>query len=191
MFELTATAKFSGSDAVNWLPVTPGEYVLASSARSPTRYSPALAFVPRTGRCALPRRGTRGARSCSSPSSGSSVCSRGRSSSRWSVRSPSGSGRPGVGADASRGRARGRALLLVLALQLAFNPVFLLDSLSGLNALGDLSAFLPVFWSTHALTLWLAGDAGRLALVFVAAQLVFAALPSSGSRPNFVSATGS
>jgi hypothetical protein len=24
MFELTATAKFAGSDAVNWLPVTPG-----------------------------------------------------------------------------------------------------------------------------------------------------------------------
>ncbi len=31
MFELTATAKFSGSDAVNWLPVSPTESVLASS----------------------------------------------------------------------------------------------------------------------------------------------------------------
>ena len=45
MFELTATAKFAGSDAVNWLPVTPGEYVLASSSAIAYTYSPALAFV--------------------------------------------------------------------------------------------------------------------------------------------------
>jgi hypothetical protein len=175
MFELTATAKFSGSDAVNWLPVTPGEYVLASSCAIAYTYSPALAFVL----------GPVAALSLDVGLGGSVVLVAflgvvGLLEGAFLVEMVRSATQRAGSSGGRRGRlsliVRAAALLLlVLALQLAFNPVFLLDSLNGLNALGTLSAFLPVFWSTHALSLWLAGD-GALALVFVAAQLVFAAL---------------
>lgn len=43
MFELTTTSKFAGSDAVNWLPLVPSEYVLASSLAVGYSYSFPLA----------------------------------------------------------------------------------------------------------------------------------------------------
>src|SRR5208282_374634 len=45
MFELTTTAKFAGSDAANWLPITPAEYVAASAAAIAYTYSPAVALA--------------------------------------------------------------------------------------------------------------------------------------------------
>ncbi len=175
MFELTATAKFAGSDAVNWLPVTPGEYVLASSSAIAYTYSPALAFIL----------GPVAALALDVGLGGSVVLVAflgvvGLFEGAFLVEMVWSATQRVGGSGGRRGRlslvVRAAALLLlVLALQLAFNPVFLLDSLHGLSALGALSTFIPVFWSTHALTLWLAGDGG-LALLFVAAQLVFALL---------------
>jgi hypothetical protein len=174
MFELTATAKFAGSDAVNWLPVTPGEYVLASSSAIAYTYSPALAFVL----------GPVAALALDVGLGGSVVLVGflaviGLFEGAFLVEMVRSATQRVGGEGGRRGRlslvARAGALLvLVLALQLAFNPVFLFDSLNGLSTLANVSAFLPVFWSTHAMTLWLAGNAG-LALLFVAAQLVFAA----------------
>ncbi|HXQ48465.1 MAG TPA: hypothetical protein VN842_01610 [Thermoplasmata archaeon] len=175
MFELTATSKFAGSDAVNWLPVTPGEFVLASSSAIAYTYSPALALVLGPVAALSLDVGLGGFvvlvafLSVVGLLEGAFLVEMVRSATQ---RAGSSGGR--------RGRlslvVRAAALaVLVLALQLAFNPVFLLDSIGGLDALGTLSAFLPVFWSTHALSLWLAGDAG-LAFVFVVAQLGFAAL---------------
>jgi hypothetical protein len=175
MFELTATAKFAGSDAVNWLPVTPGEYVLASSSAIAYTYSPALAFILGPVAALALAVGLGGSVALVAFLSivglfvGAFLVEMVRSATQR------------VGASGGRrGRLslviRAAALLvLVLAIQLAFNPVFLLASLNGLATLGAASAFIPVFWSTHAMTLWLAGDSG-LALVFVAAQLVFAAV---------------
>jgi hypothetical protein len=174
MFELTATAKFAGSDAVNWLPVTPGEYVLASSTAIAYTYSPALAFLL----------GPIAALSLDLGLGGTVVLVAflgivGLFVGAFLVEMVRAATQRVGAAGGRRGRlslvVRGAALLaLVLSLQLAFNPVFLLDSLSGVTALGALSAFLPVFWSTHALTLWLAGES-LPALGFVGAQLLFAA----------------
>ncbi|MGA8275461.1 MAG: hypothetical protein WB789_08735 [Thermoplasmata archaeon] len=175
MFELTATAKFAGSDAVNWLPVTPGEYVLASSSAIAYTYSPALAFVLGPVAALSLDVGLGGSVALVAFLAivglfeGAFLVEMVRSATQ---RVSSSGGRRGRLSLVARAAA---LLVLVLALQLAFNPVFLFDSLNGLSALGNLSAFIPVFWSTHALTLWLAGNAG-LALVFVVAQLLFAAL---------------
>jgi hypothetical protein len=174
MFELTATAKFAGSDAVNWLPVTPGEYVLASSTAIAYTYSPSLAFV--LGPLAalaldlglgatvvlVAFLGVLGL------FIGAFLVEMVRSATQ---RVGTSGGRRGRLSLLLRA---GTLLALVLALQLAFNPVFLLDSLGGVTFLGGISAFIPVFWSTHALTLWLAGD-GAAATGFIFAQLFFAA----------------
>ncbi|MCI4343022.1 MAG: hypothetical protein L3J92_02760 [Thermoplasmata archaeon] len=174
MFELTATAKFSGSDAVNWLPVSPTEYVLASSTAIAYTYSPALAFVLGPVAALSLDVGLGGTvvlvafLGIVGLFVGAFLVEMVRSVTQ---RLGSAGGRRGHVALVLRAAA---LLALVLALQLAFNPVFLLDSLGGLTALGDLSAFLPVFWSTHALTLWLSGRWAD-ALGFVAAQLLFAA----------------
>ena len=175
MFELTATAKFASSDAVNWLPVTPGEYVLASSSAIAYTYSPALAFILGPVAALALDVGLGGSvvlvafLGVIGLFEGAFLVEMVRSATQ---RVGSSGGRRGRLSLVLRAAA---LLVLVLALQLAFNPVFLFDSLHGLSALGTLSTFIPPFWSTHALTLWLAGDA-LLALAFVGAQLVFAAL---------------
>jgi hypothetical protein len=175
MFELTATVKFAGSDAINWLPVTPGEYVLASSSAIAYTYSPALAFVL----------GPVAALSLDVGLGGSVALVAflsivGLFEGAFLVEMVRSATQRVGGSGGRRGRfaliLRAAALLvLVLSLQLAFNPVFLLDSLQGLSVLGTVSTFIPVFWSVHALDLWLAGNV-PLALAFVVAQLVFAAL---------------
>jgi hypothetical protein len=175
MFELTATAKFAGSDAVNWLPVTPGEYVLASSSAIAYTYSPALAFILGPVAALSWEVGLGGPvllvtfLSIVGLFEGAFLVEMVRSATQ---RVGSSGGRRGRLSLILRAAA---LLVLVLALQLAFNPVFLFDSLNGLTVLANFSAFIPVFWSTHATTLWLAGDPA-LSLAFVVAQLVFAAL---------------
>jgi hypothetical protein len=174
-FELTATAKFTGSDAVNWLPVTPGEYVLASSTAIAYTYSPALALI--LGPVAALSLGVGlggslvlvGVLAAVGLLEGAFLVEMVRAATQ---RVGSGGGRHGRLSLVVRAVA---LLVLVLALQLAFNPVFLLDSLHGLGTLDAISAYVPVFWATHALDLWLAGAAG-LALLFGAGQVAFAAL---------------
>jgi len=175
MFELTATVKFAGSDAVNWLPVTPGEYVLASSSAIAYTYSPAVALILGPVAALSPDVGLGGAVALVAFLAvvglfeGAFLVEMVRSVTQ---RVGSAGGRHGRISVVVRAAA---LLVLVLSLQLAFNPVFLFDSLQGLTVLGGLSSFIPVFWSTHALTLWLAGDVG-LAFAFVLAQLLFAGL---------------
>src|SRR5580700_2655059 len=45
MFEFAASARFASSDAVNWLPVTSQEYVVASSAALAALYSFSVALL--------------------------------------------------------------------------------------------------------------------------------------------------
>ncbi|MCI4365007.1 MAG: hypothetical protein L3K10_02950 [Thermoplasmata archaeon] len=172
MFELTATAKFAGSDAVNWLPLTPGEYVAASATAIAYAYSPALALILGPIAALSLAVGLGGslvlvaALGVVGLFEGAFLVEMVRSATQ---RIGSVGGRRGRVALVARGAA---LLLLILALQLAFNPVFLFESLHGLAVLGSLSAFIPLFWATHAVTLWLAGDAAT-ALVFVGAQVAF------------------
>jgi hypothetical protein len=71
-----------------------------------------------------------------------------------------------------------RALVLVLVillLQFAFNPVFLLGVAQRLTTVAVVTAAIPLFWSTEALTQWVAGN-GELGAGFAVAQVVFVAL---------------
>jgi hypothetical protein len=172
MFELTATVKFAGSDAVNWLPLTPGEYVAASSTAIAYTYSPALALL--LGPLAALSLAV-GLGSTIGLVTFLGVV--GLFEGAFLVEMVRSATQRAGATGGHRGRAalvfRGVALLvLILALQLAFNPVFLFDSLHAISALGVASEFIPVFWSTHALTLWLGGNMVP-ALGFVAAQLAF------------------
>ncbi len=175
MFELTATAKFSGSDAVNWLPVSPSEYVLGSSTAIAYTYSPALAFLLGPLSAVALRVGLGGSvvlvafLGVLGLFMGAFLVEMVRSVTQRVGRSGGRRGRYSLALQAVA------LLLLILAVQLAFNPVFLFDSLSALGVLAQVSAYIPPFWSVHALSLWLAGDALG-ALLFVAAQVVFAVL---------------
>lgn len=176
MFELTTSAKFAASDAANWLPITPSEYVAASATAIAFTYSPAVAlalggllpFALIGG--TFPLYVATVFLSIVALFEGAALVEMVRSVTQ----------RTSAVAAGRRGQATFvlRALLLVLvilALQLAFNPVFLLGLAERLSAVGLITALLPFFWSTEALTQWAAGHAG-LALAFAAGQVAFVAL---------------
>jgi len=176
MFELTTTAKFAGSDAANWLPLTPAEYVSASASAIAYTDSPAVAlalggllpFALLGG--TVPTYVATALLSLLALFEGAVLVEMVRAAAQRA--SAFGSGR--------RGQLNLvlRALVLVvviLALQLAFNPVFLLGLAQRLSAVGLVTAVVPFFWSTQALTQWAAGDLA-LGLAFAAAQVVFVAV---------------
>jgi hypothetical protein len=173
MFELTTTAKFAGSDAANWLPVTPAEYVAASATAIAYTYSPAVAlalggllpFAIAGG--VLATYVATALLSLLALFEGAVLVEMVRSGTQRA--SSVGAGR--------RGQLNLvlRALVLViviLALQLAFNPVFLLGVAQRLSAVGLVTSVIPFFWSTQALTQWAAGDLA-LGLAFAAGQVAF------------------
>ena len=85
MFELTTTARFAGSDAANWLPISPGEYLAASVSAIAYTYSPAVAI---TLGVLLPPAVVGGTLLVYTAAVALAVvgCSRGRCWSRWSAR---------------------------------------------------------------------------------------------------------
>ena len=176
MFELTSTAKFSGSDSANWLPLTPEEYVAASSAAVAYTYSPAIAFFLGA---ILPFALVTGtfpawiaalALSVVSLFEGAFVVEMVRSVTQ----------RMSAVAAGRRGQVTLvlRAVLIViiiLSFQFAFNPVFLFGILQHSAAIDLVTEVVPLFWSTQALTEWLAG-APALGLAFAGAEVGFVAL---------------
>ncbi len=176
MFELTSTTKFSGSDSANWLPITPREYVAASSAAVAYTYSPAMAlflggmlpFALATGTGAVWAAAL--VLSIAALFEGAFVVEMVRSvTQRMSA--------------VTAGRRGHVALLLravlivviIVAFQFAFNPVLLFGLLQHAALLDVVTAVVPLFWSTQALTDWLNGSVA-LGLVFSAAQIVFVGL---------------
>jgi len=176
MFELTSTSKFSGSDSANWLPLTPREYVSASSAAVAYTYSPAMALLLGAVLPLAIATGAFGAwvlavlLSIASLFEGAFVVEMVRSlTQRMS--------------SVSAGR-RGQVTLLlraalivivIVAFQFAFNPVLLFGLLQHAAILDLVTAIVPLFWSTQALTEWLAGQFAW-GLLFGGAQIAFAAL---------------
>ena len=173
MFELTTTTKFAGSDAANWLPLRPEEYVLASSVAVAYTYSPAVALVLGAVAAVGVYVGTgalvalAGGLALAALLEGAFLVEIVRSTSQ------------GAGASSAR---RGRVALLlravvlvivIVALQLVFNPVFLFASLRGLSSFGDLTAYLPPFWGTFAILTWAHGSS-LVSLLFAAAAVAFA-----------------
>jgi hypothetical protein len=173
MFELTTTSKFSGSDAANWLPITPAEYVAASSSAIAYTYSPAIALllgallpVAEAGR-ALPVYGLAAALSALALWEGAVLVEMVRATTQRA--SSVASGRRGSATFVLRALL---LIVLILAFNLAFNPVFLLGFLQQFSSFRILTAVIPVFWSTQALAEWV-GGAPYLGAAFAFAQVGF------------------
>jgi hypothetical protein len=174
LFELTATQKFAGSDAANWLPLRPEEYVLASSVAVAYTYSPAIALVLGTVTAVGAYVGA-GALTAFAAAltvvgllEGAFLIEMVRSTSQ---RAGASSARRGHVALVLRAVA---LVVTIILLQLVFNPVFLFASLHGIATFGQLSAYLPPFWGTFAVLAWAGGSVG-LGSAFAVATLAFAA----------------
>jgi hypothetical protein len=176
MFELTSTSKFSGSDSANWLPLTPREYVAASSTAVAYTYSPAMALLLGGILPFAVATGTFAAwvvalvLSIASLFEGAFVVEMVRSlTQRMSSVT---AGRRGQVTLILRAAL---IVIIIVAFQFAFNPVLLFGLLQHAAILDLVTAVVPLFWSTQALTDWLAGAVG-LGVVFAAAQIAFVAL---------------
>jgi hypothetical protein len=176
MFELTTTAKFAGSDAANWLPITPAEYVAASAAAIAYTYSPAVALALGVLLPFALFGGTLAAYLLTvvltivALFEGAVLVEMLRSATQRA--SSVGAGRRGQVTLILRAVV---LVVVILALQLAFNPVFLLGLAQRLSAVGLVTAAVPFFWSTEAVTQWVGGSPA-LGIAFAVGQVAFVAL---------------
>jgi len=176
MFELTTTAKFSGSDAANWLPITPTEYVAASSSAIAYTYSPAIALflgalLPvAIAAGVLPTYALSAVLSGLALYEGAVLVEMVRATTQRA--SQLGSGRRGSATFVLRAVL---LIVLILVFNLAFNPVFLLGFLQEFSSFSILTALVPVFWSTRAVSEWV-GGAPYLGAAFALGQVAFVGL---------------
>jgi hypothetical protein len=176
MFELTTTSKFAGSDAANWLPLTPAEYVAASAAAIAYTYSPAVFLVLGLLLPFALFGGTLTAYLLTAALTvvalfeGAVLIEMIRSATQRA--SSVGAGRRGQVSLVLRALV---LVVVILVLQLAFNPVFLLGLAQRLSSIGLVTAAIPFFWATEALTLWVGGNPA-LGVAFAVGQVAFVAL---------------
>ncbi|HEY1198980.1 MAG TPA: hypothetical protein VGG32_09715 [Thermoplasmata archaeon] len=173
MFELTTTTKFAGSDAANWLPLTPAEYVTASAAAIAYTYSPAVALALGGLLPFALYGGTLVAYLMTvvltivALFEGAVLVEMVRSATQRA--SAVGAGRRGQVTLVLRAVV---LVVVILALQLAFNPVFLLGLAQRLSAVALVTSVIPFFWSTEALTQWVGGNPG-IGVAFAVGQVAF------------------
>jgi hypothetical protein len=178
LFELNRSARFSTSDAANWLPVTPREYVVASSAA--IAYSDSL-IVALAGGIAVAVGAASGnwpaallslALSINGLLAGALVVEMVRATTQRAAAALS--GRSGKAALA------GRLVLFVLVIvvfEVFFSPLLLYRLLGAITSLGAASYWIPVLWAPLGVEMWVAGNAlasvgflalsGALTVVFV------------------------
>ena len=176
MFELTTTAKFAASDAANWLPIAPAEYLSASVTAIAYTYSPAIAA---TLGGLLPVALLAGELPLYLATVGLSVVALFQGAILVEMVRAASSRASSVNAG-RRGRVslvvRACVLILViLLLQHAFNPVFLLAIAERISTVAVVTAVIPFFWSTAALAQFSGGN-GDAGVGFVVAQLAFVGL---------------
>src|SRR6266699_1372907 len=188
LWEVNASTEAESTDAINWLPITPGEYVAASALSTSYTYSPLLmvAFgysLPigvLTGNLAgflllVPI-------ALLSTSVGSVSVEILRSAL--------------ASASTAFNRLGGRItvimrivgiILILLVTQLLFSGVFLIQIISSLVGTAAAASFVPVFWPTLAITKALQSDflgaAGFLGLSVILFPAIFSPAPSSTSGP--------
>jgi hypothetical protein len=176
MFELTSSAKFSGSDSVNWMPITPGEYVASSASAIAYTYSPSVALLLGGLLAFSVAEGTLATFSLTAVLTivalfeGALLVEMVRSLS--SRASAVGSGKRGSATFVLRAVLM---IVVILVVDLALNPVFLLGAVQRLSAFPALSEAIPLFWSSHALSEWISGQYVPAA-AFALGQLAFIAL---------------
>lgn len=176
MFELTNSAKFTASDAANWLPITPTEYVAASAVAISYSYTPGIAlilggFLPvALAAGMLPAYLLTAGLAVIGLLEGAVLVEMVRAVAQRT-------GFAGSGRHTHLAILLRAALLVVLILifDLAFNPVIVLGFVHEFNAFEYLTALIPLLWSTRALLAWDAG-APYLGLAFAVGQIAFLAL---------------
>lgn len=175
MFEFSSSSRFASSDAVNWLPVSPSEFVVASSLAVAFLYSTAVALALGVGLAAslalglLPVYLLSAGLSVVALFEGGVLMEMLRAVAQRATAALAG----------RRGKFTlvGRALLfivVVLLFELGFNPVLLVALLGVLTRFGEVASVVPLFWSTRAVLYALDGAPALVAL-FSAAQLAFVA----------------
>jgi hypothetical protein len=175
-FELMSNARFAGSDAANWMPVTPSEYVAASASAIAYTYSPAIALalggvLPLALAAGLVPVYLLTALLCVvSLVEGAFLVEMVRAASNRA--GSVGSGRRGAATLVARALA---IVFALLVLDLALNPLILLAAIDRLSAFPTIAAAIPLVWSSRALAGANAGDAPAAA-AFTAGQIVFVVL---------------
>ena len=175
MFELTTTAKFAASDAANWLPISPGEYLGASVSAIAYTYSPAVAltlggllpFAYLGGN--VPLYAATAAFAVAALVEGAILVEMVRAATQRT--SSITVGRRGQVNLVLRAFV---LVLVILLLELAFNPVFLIGIAQRLSTVAVVTAVIPFFWSTESLTQWAGGNL-NVGAGFAVAQLAFIA----------------
>ena len=176
MFELSSTNRFATSDAANWLPITPVEYVAASSLAATFVYSVTLALSLGAGLGLAVASGLEVAYVFAAALSllglflGGLLIEVLRASTQR--------------LSSLVARRTGRAalalrmvvfLVVILAFQSIFNPLFLLRILAWLGVGGTGALAVPLLWPSRAVLALLDGQVG-LAGLLAAADVVFVAL---------------
>jgi hypothetical protein len=159
LFELNRSVRFSTSDAANWLPLTPREYVLASA--SAIAYSDSLIVALAAG-VALAIGAASGAwvaallavaLSVNGLLAGALVVEMVRATTQRAAAALS--GRSG------RAALAGRLVLFVLVIvvfEVFFSPLLLYRLLAAITTLGPVSYWVPVLWAPLALEGWVGGQ---------------------------------
>ena len=173
LFELGQTGGLASSEAVNWLPVSPLEYVLASSVSMELTYSPFL-FIGLG--VTLPLALSFGESSVVpffilisivAYVWGTVIVEALRSvMNRISTTLYKKSGRLGVILRIAL------VVVLLVAVQIAFNPYILYAALSGIAAGVNLAWFVPVIWPSAAIVSFMAPDVVK-ASIFALLSLFF------------------
>lgn len=173
LFELGQSTSLATSEAVNWLPVSPNEYILASSTSLEFAYSPLLCL---TLGAVIPLGLSLGVLwvipffilfSILGFIWGAVLVEALRAvMNRLSTSLYKKSGRFGLVLRIVL------VVVLIVAVQLAFNPYILYIALSGIVAGVNLAWFLPVVWPSVAIASSLAADAFRT-VAFALLSLIF------------------
>ncbi|HEV2316820.1 MAG TPA: hypothetical protein VGV89_04515 [Thermoplasmata archaeon] len=159
LFELTTTSRFATSDTINWLPVPPREYVLASAMAVAYSYSITASVALGAGLGVAVATGTLPAFGVAAVLSLLGLFEAGLLIEMLRSTTQRASG--------LLGRSSGRAalvlraavlLVVILAFQLLFNPVLLFAVVGSVNSLVTLSGYVPLLWGTRAAAFALGGE---------------------------------
>jgi hypothetical protein len=159
LFELSTSSRFAASDAANWLPISPVEYVAASAMAATFVYSLTAAVALGVGVAITWYTGNLAGLALSGGlvlltlfEGGVLVEMLRASTQRISSVVSKRTGR------ATIVLRLGLSVVVILVFELAFNPVILYGLLQGVSASNGLTLLLPFLWPSHALLSFLHGD---------------------------------
>ena len=177
LFELSASSRFAVSDAANWLPISPVEYVAASAIAATTVYSITAALALGVGVAITWYTGNLAALVLTAAMillalfEGGLLVEMLRASTQR------------IGSMVSRRTGRATialrlilTVLLILIFELSFNPVILYGVLQGVSSVNGWALAIPFLWPSHSIQAFLQGDAVGASVTLVASVVLLIAL---------------